>query len=617
MAKLLSYYRLCPLIDTKNLLGISEDTEKGVVIVTLGKNIAIKYRLSDQKQICSWRSKEKFSSPVQYDKKLEKYAAVFNQAFVRIWTDEDETLDKVKKYKFNQPIHTILTHNEEIFVVFKTGSVYPLNEILETRKTFTAQTVLEDKEIHDIVYASVDEDLYFGIIVKDENHFTFHWTVNTYYSKNVFSKNKLFLENSSLQGCAFFVNKHKVSLLTVWSDGKIYSKELVRHDKEESDLGELFTVLENISAQHLVKVVPLDDKYIAIYGSDPDEEGAILLIYNVQFKVTQSKQIHKLYTDEAKIWKTYNFVLLPVGQNLIVVPFCLESEQLVALIGSHNPLQMKIDSDISFVTDFEVANWNDKDETEIISEKNKKKDKLAVIENTKGKQIPSSLKGRLKELFKEGLSEAAIIEQIIPEILEEENVQLLEDSLKFFTDIPEKYMAKMLQFILACNKNKFTKTRDRHYTNLPEGLLPNERVALLDKLLTRDFSEVLLLPYLRYELSIDQAVFLLQYLVYELSEDGHNLSVLNSTETETCIIKWISLLLDSNYQKFVLSKDNAIEDVLVNCQKLVSEYLDVIEGLKTDVSALARFEAEAKGKSYACEKLANSFYSIEQIDINV
>lgn len=45
MAKLGAYYSLCPLIDHRSLLGICEDTEPGNVIVTLGKNIAIKYKV--------------------------------------------------------------------------------------------------------------------------------------------------------------------------------------------------------------------------------------------------------------------------------------------------------------------------------------------------------------------------------------------------------------------------------------------------------------------------------------------------------------------------------------------------------------------------------------------
>lgn len=45
MAKLGSYYALCPLIDAKSLLGVSEDSEKGFAVVTLGKNIASRYKV--------------------------------------------------------------------------------------------------------------------------------------------------------------------------------------------------------------------------------------------------------------------------------------------------------------------------------------------------------------------------------------------------------------------------------------------------------------------------------------------------------------------------------------------------------------------------------------------
>lgn len=48
MAKLSAYYGLCPLIDHRSLLGITPDRENGVVIVTLGNNIAIKFRVSLQ-----------------------------------------------------------------------------------------------------------------------------------------------------------------------------------------------------------------------------------------------------------------------------------------------------------------------------------------------------------------------------------------------------------------------------------------------------------------------------------------------------------------------------------------------------------------------------------------
>lgn len=45
MAKLSAYYGLCPLIDHRSLVGVSEDSNPGHVIVTLGKNIVINYKV--------------------------------------------------------------------------------------------------------------------------------------------------------------------------------------------------------------------------------------------------------------------------------------------------------------------------------------------------------------------------------------------------------------------------------------------------------------------------------------------------------------------------------------------------------------------------------------------
>lgn len=47
----------------------------------------------------SWRTKDKFSSPVLYDKGTEKYVAAFNTSYIRMWSSEEEDIDKLKKYK--------------------------------------------------------------------------------------------------------------------------------------------------------------------------------------------------------------------------------------------------------------------------------------------------------------------------------------------------------------------------------------------------------------------------------------------------------------------------------------------------------------------------------------
>lgn len=45
MAKLHNYYVLCPLMDQKSFLGVSQNKEASTVIVSLGRNVVNKYRV--------------------------------------------------------------------------------------------------------------------------------------------------------------------------------------------------------------------------------------------------------------------------------------------------------------------------------------------------------------------------------------------------------------------------------------------------------------------------------------------------------------------------------------------------------------------------------------------
>lgn len=46
MAKILSYFHLCPINDEEEFLGLSRDQTKGNVINTLGKNIVINVKVN-------------------------------------------------------------------------------------------------------------------------------------------------------------------------------------------------------------------------------------------------------------------------------------------------------------------------------------------------------------------------------------------------------------------------------------------------------------------------------------------------------------------------------------------------------------------------------------------
>ncbi|XP_060519983.1 nucleolar protein 11 [Cylas formicarius] len=599
MAKLLSYYRLCPLIDTKSLLGISEGKEKGTVIVTLGKNIGIKYRFSDQKQLNSWRTRDKFSSPVIYDKNQDKYVAVFNETFVKIWNDEDEALDKLKKYKFNKRIYSIFSHNGTTYVVFENGSVYPLDDILKDRKCFEAEDIFEKQTIHDVLHFSANDRLFFGLLVNSEKSFILYWTEYN-NSKNKFCKIDLNRDQFTLKGYSFHWDRDVIQFLTVWDDGRVYSKELKQFQKEPSNFGDLFCVVDWISAEKNVKLAHLNENYIVVYGADLNEEGAILFIYNTHFKVTQCKQVHKLFTNDAKIWQIDSNLLMPVGQNLVVVPFRLESEELAALVGSHKPVNNKMDLDVAIVQECEVTNWT--------QEGDKSKKKIS----RRGK-LSDSLQARVNDFLRQGLPESLILEEIMPDVLEIKNIQVIEECLKFFVDIPEKFLAALLKLLLSCDKEVFSDLREVNKELFPTKLQPKGRTKLLDTILRRSYSDVLLLPHLRSQVSIEEVVSLLQYFVFLLSTNGHNLLGLTSLETEIKLIGWSSILIDSNYQKLILSKDIEVSELLDRFKTTVLMELEVLDDLKQITPLLLQAVEESKGKNFGRSRLDNCQYSVEQM----
>lgn len=290
---------------------------------------------------------------------------------------------------------------------------------------------------------------------------------------------------------------------------------------------------------------------------------------------------------------------MPVGQNLVVVPFCLEFEQLAALVGSHKPVSSKPDADIMFVCEFQEASWEDSQKS---------------INKTKQTNLSKKLRNKVQEYFKQGLPEGLIIEYILPDILAEQNINLLSESLDFFTDVPEKYLGKILNFILSCDKNKFPSTPKKLSSNSPRDLFPYSKMNLLDRILIRQYSDVLLIPYMRSDLALEQALALLEYLNYMLSEEGHDLQTLDSVETEKCITGWMSVLIDSNYQKFILSKDSNIESILIQCKEVVMGHLDVLDELKQISPTLCRFYQEIKGKNNNLG-FTNSLYTVEQLNL--
>lgn len=345
--------------------------------------------------------------------------------------------------------------------------------------------------------------------------------------------------------------------------------------EDNSTIGDLFTVIESLNCREYVSVISLDNNYLAMYGCNSNDEGALLIVYNVYFKVVQSRQPFKLFTNGARIWCIDDCLFFPVGQNLAVVPFYLDTEQLAALVGSHKVVEKNLDAEVSLVQQVQFAKWKNTGE----------------FSEDKGVK---ALGSNIQDFLEQGLPKTIVFDTILEDILENKNVKILTQVLQYFTDLSESSLAKVLKLILNLQTEKFEQKELVKCADFPQELQPAARTNLLDILFTKSFNDTLLLSHLRSILTLDEVLRLMQYILFLLSEDGHFLPSLNNTETEAKLIEWSCILLDANYQKFLLSRDEKINDILKSLKNHMKEELDSFENLKHVASLLSEIE---KGKS--------------------
>lgn len=93
-------------------------------------------------------------------------------------------------------------------------------------------------------------------------------------------------------------------------------------------------MIDVINVKQPISLDSINKDCIAIYGANKNEDGAFVLLYNVKFKVVQSKQYFKIYFRESRMWIIDNNILLAFGKTLSVIPFRVSDEMLSDMVGS-------------------------------------------------------------------------------------------------------------------------------------------------------------------------------------------------------------------------------------------------------------------------------------------
>ncbi|KAK7790230.1 hypothetical protein R5R35_009342 [Gryllus longicercus] len=594
MAKLSVAYGLCPLIDNNSLLGVGVDAVPDCVIVTIGKNIVIRYKFQDQKQVSSWSSKDKLTSPVVYNVNNSQYSAVFNHDQLRMWSEEDQ-LDKVKKYKFQEPLHCVIPDldGDTAFILYRCGYVTTLTQALETRKSTLSNTVLKNSDYikeHTLVSCNGVKLVAFTSS-NEKDEITLH--VVPVITGAPSAQYHVLWNNVSLIGHALMAKENSCFLFTLWSDGSLFSFKFLP-TVDINFPGTFLQKVTSVNSKHPVAITPISNSHLAFFGADSSEEGATLILLNLEFQLVQSRLHFKLYTKPPRLWNVSSHLLVAVGNNLIAVPYHLEVEQLSTLVGTH--------SSTVPVTESSWMNSNIK--------------KLEPID----KHAPKNLCQKIKLLRQEGFPQASILLNILPDILEEKDVKSLLWCLKTFSDVPERCVVQILKFCFSksdaflnkksenivkeTTEKENMKNISKQTTDQSLNCHESEKQLLVDAILSVSFSDVCIMPHLR-GVPFTTILSLLNYLSDLMEHE--------STVPPLRVIEWLCLVLDSHYQKYLLSHNEEVLSILTKLSEEVNSQIEGLEELKKLTPLLHKLQ-NGKIPSKLSE-MSDRKYSIETLQL--
>ncbi|XP_053676232.1 uncharacterized protein LOC128726444 [Anopheles nili] len=355
MAKLLAYYNLCPLNNIDDFLGLSRDVDPGCVINTLGRNIILVVKLSNQRQIRSWTVLDRLSSKVVYDFKSECYAAVFGGRYLRCWKRDHGDLNTVKKIKLYRTVLDLFTMDSgQTLLLYTDGSCESLESALETRTqskrvaTNAAESTPnvnpKTHTIRDVRALLLDSGtplLTYFVRNEENGSMEFNYALLNQTSLKIlkgFEKVKLerIGEDIKMAASCLVDGNDGPSLMSIWSDSRIFNLQLSlgQSPKRDEGVGNFIEMVQNFNINQPISMICIGKDYVAVYANNKNQDGATLVLFNVQFKVVQAKQFFKVYFKSSRFWVVENNILLAFGQMLAVVPFKISKEQLSDMIGS-------------------------------------------------------------------------------------------------------------------------------------------------------------------------------------------------------------------------------------------------------------------------------------------
>lgn len=292
--------------------------------------------------------------------------------------------------------------------------------------------------------------------------------------------------------------------------------------------------------------------HLIIFGSNKEQDGAVIIAYNFALGVGSCKYPMKMYKENARIYCCSDRILLEALNHIGMLPFTLEIKRnLSSLLGSH---EIAVD-DCPI-----VANWGTA---------------TTPLYN---------YSEELKDTVTQGISERNACAQTIPLLLEHADSKKIIAAIRGFKDIPESVLTLLLSHAVKSIKTlQIDMTIPEEVKRIchmrrDENVL--QKLDLLNEIFKITFCDALVIPHLRNAITVNESLFLLLYieqllLYFSLDEDY-----------ESRLYDWCALILDAFYQQYLLCKDSKVQTILERLQESVCRWISTLLKMSTIIAQL-------------------------------
>lgn len=603
-----------------------------------------------------------------YNFKTDKYVGVFAHRYIRQWAADTQDINKVKKQKLPKNIHELVSiRNNDLLVLYTDGTCISLHSALAKKPQSTdngnQQPLVSDTEQIAKVQtfeSAVDSTMMLIYFVKQEHACDVvcqKLDMDTLAPIGTARRLPIARQKTALVGYAVIVNDTQPTLVTVWSDKRIFMQSL-SDDITPEIPGNFVAMLNTMSIDQPLTVANVMGTGIAIYGANASQEGGSLVLFNSQFTIVQLKQFFKVYFRHSSIWALNNYILLGFGDNLACISFEISKERLSHMVGTQRtsgiPLKV-VDQDFineeqeleeMICFDEERQSLANRDRSRFIDDRVPIKERHTTNEEyRRGAPIESIDKfdADLEWLCRHEMSveitratgqqldnvvQTKVCANAMGTQFNAVGIELLVGELEQYGASEIEITDTVVPLLIKAKLTNELRTCVRRYLNISDRMLVRAMKYFLDNkdssrwqsvniVLSCSFSDVGICEWLRTILTFNDAVDLLSHIADCLKATEPQLEsrpshAVEMDDEDRQLLAWFTAVLDAHFQQMILSKDVALMEKISEWKDLIGDQLTVCRELS---GVSAKLYSLINGKGATMKSQSSKWYSIELVKL--